>query len=148
MVNEETVIYLTVPEVIEIHAQTMESMDTNPAPLRSEDLLHSAVMRPQSVAYYGGADLVEQAASLATGISQNQPFLDGNKRTAYAAMITFLDINGLEVRADSTEIARQLIAVAEREGSLEEATGTFAMWLRERVQPVGTDAPDTPEESG
>jgi len=125
-VSEETVIYLTVPEIIEIHAQTMESMETNPAPLRSEDLLQSAVMRPQSVAYYGGADLVEQAANLATGISQNQPFLDGNKRTAYAAMITFLDINGLEVQAESTEIARQLIAVAEREGSLEEATTAFA----------------------
>ena len=148
MVNEETVIYLTVPEVIEIHAQTMESMDTNPAPLRSEDLLHSAVTRPQAVAYYGGADLVEQAASLATGISQNQPFLDGNKRTAYAAMITFLDINGLEIQADSTEIARQLIAVAERDGSLEEATSAFATWLRERVHAIGPDAPDTSVESG
>jgi len=147
-VSEETVIYLTVPEVIEIHAQTMESMETNPAPLRSEDLLQSAVMRPQSVAYYGGADLVEQAANLATGISQNQPFLDGNKRTAYAAMITFLDINGLEVRAESAEIARQLIAVAEREGSLEEATTAFATWLRERVRAIGADAPDMSGEPG
>ncbi len=139
--NDETVIYLTVPEVIEIHAQTMESMDTNPAPLRSEDLLQSAVMRPQSVAYYGGADLVEQAANLATGISQNQPFLDGNKRTAYAAMITFLDINGVGIQAGSAEIARQLIAVAEREGSLEDATSAFATWLRERVQPTNANDP-------
>ena len=146
MVNEETVIYLTVPEVIEIHAQTMESMDTYPAPLRSEDLLHSAVMRPQSVAYYGGADLVEQAANLATGISQNQPFLDGNKRTAYAAMIIFLSVNGFEVQASSIEIARQLIAVAEREGSLEEATGAFATWLRERVRSIAPDAPDATSE--
>ncbi len=141
--NEGTVIYLTVPEVIEIHVQTMESMDTNPAPLRSEDLLQSAVMRPQSVAYYGGADLVEQAANLATGISQNQPFLDGNKRTAYAAMITFLDINGLGIRADSTEIARQFIAVGERDGTLEDATSAFATWLRERVHPTKNE-PDEP----
>lgn len=142
--NEETVIYLTVPEVIEIHVQTMESMDTNPAPLRSEDLLQSAVMRPQSVAHYGGADLVEQAASLATGISQNQPFLDGNKRSAYAAMITFLDINGLGIRAKSAEIARQLIAVAEREGTLEDATSAFATWLGERVHATAPNDPTEP----
>ena len=142
--KEEAVIYLTVPEVIEIHAQMMESMDTNPAPLRSEDLLQSAVMRPQAVAYYGGADLVEQAANLAIGISQNQPFLDGNKRTAFVAMLTFLDINGFEIRAGSVDVARQLVAVAEREGSLEDATSAFAMWLRERVQPT----PESTEPAG
>jgi len=123
--------YLTVPDVLEIHAQVMESMDSYAAPLRSMDLLESVVMRPQAVAHYGGADLPEQAARLAVGISQNQPFLDGNKRTAFASMKIFLEINGHAIDADDLEIAKQLIAVAEREGSLEEATTRFAAWVRE-----------------
>jgi death-on-curing protein len=125
--------YLTVPELIEAHAQIMERMGAAPAPLRSLDLLESAAMRPQAAAYYANADIAEQAALLATGISQNQPFLDGNKRTAYAAMKVFLSINGFRVDAPSLEIARQLEGIAEREGSLEDATSGYAAWLRERI---------------
>ncbi len=125
--------YLSVAEVIEMHIQTMHSMGSNATPLRSEDLLESAVMKPQAVAYYGGADIAEQACVLAIGISQNQPFLDGNKRTAYVAFKVFLEINGVQLAAAPMEIARQLIDVAEREGSLEEATARFARWVRERT---------------
>lgn len=125
--------YLTVPEVIELHAQILEMMGWAPAPLRSVDLLESAVMKAQAAAYYGGADLAMQAVTLAVGISQNQPFLDGNKRTAYVAMYAFLEQNGWTARTDLYEVADQLIAVAERSGSLEDATVAFAAWLRERL---------------
>jgi death-on-curing protein len=125
--------YLSVPEVIGLHARTMRAMGWAPAPLRSEDLLESAVMKAQAAAYYGGADLAMQAVTLAVGISQNQPFLDGNKRTAHVAMRTFLLRNGWQIGAPSVDVAKQLIAVAEREGSLEEATEAFAAWLRERL---------------
>ena len=134
---DDRIDYLTVPEIIEAHAQTMESMGSAPAPLRSLDLLESAVMKPQSAAYYSGADLAEQAALLAVGISQNQPFLDGNKRTAYVAMKVFLDINGFRIDARGQDIAERLVAVAERERSLEEATQQFAAWLREHTSPHG-----------
>lgn len=134
--NDKPATYLTVPEVLEIHAQVMESMNAYAAPLRSIDLLESAVMRPQAVAHYGGADLPEQAATLAVGISQNQPFLDGNKRTAFASMKVFLDINGFAIDADDLETAKQLVAVAEREDSLEVATARFAAWVRERTVEV------------
>lgn len=135
--NDDTPLYLTVPEVLEIHAQVMESMNSYAAPLRSMDLLESAVMRPQAIAHYGGADLPEQAATLAVGISQNQPFLDGNKRTAFASMTIFLEVNGYEIAADDLDIAKQLIAVAEREDSLEAATARFAAWVRERTVELG-----------
>lgn len=92
-------------------------------------------MKPQAVAYYAGADMAEQAALLTVGISQNQPFLDGNKRTAYTAMRMFLTINHVRIDAPSLEVARQLEAVAERVGSLDEATAQFAAWLRERTVP-------------
>ncbi len=125
--------YLTVPEIIEAHAQIMERMGSAPEPLRSMDLLESAAMKPQAAAYYAGADNAEQAALLAVGISQNQPFLDGNKRTAFTAMRIFLAINHVRIEAPGLEIAKQLEAVAERDGSLGEATLQFAAWLRERT---------------
>lgn len=140
--TDDTTIYLTVPEVLEIHAQVMESMNAYAAPLRSIDLLESAVMRSQAIAYYGGADLPEQAATLAVGISQNQPFLDGNKRTAFASMQVFLEINGHAIDADDLDIAGQLVAVAERTDSLEEATARFAAWVRERMVPF-TASPES-----
>lgn len=125
--------YLTVSDIIEAHAQIMESMGLTPEPLRSLDLLESAAMKPQAAAYYANADIAEQAALIAVGISQNQPFLDGNKRTAYTAMRMFLTINHFRIEAPRLEIARQLEAVAEREGSLDEATALFAAWLQERI---------------
>ncbi|MGB3306122.1 MAG: type II toxin-antitoxin system death-on-curing family toxin [Thermomicrobiales bacterium] len=126
-------VYLTVAEVVEIHAQAMEGMGWAAAPLRSEALLESAVMKAQTAAYYGGADVAEQAALLAIGISQNQPFLDGNKRAAYISLVTFLELNGWTLAVSNLEIAQSLIAVAERDVSLEEATSAFAAWLRKRL---------------
>ena len=126
-------VYLTVAEVVEIHAQAMEGMGWAAAPLRSEGLLESAVMKAQTAAYYGSADVAEQAALLAIGISQNQPFLDGNKRAAYISLVTFLELNGWTLAVSNLEIAKSLIAVAERDGTLAEATSAFAAWLRKRL---------------
>jgi death-on-curing protein len=125
--------YLTPAEVIALHQHMMRRMGWHPAPLRSEDLLESAVQRAQAAAYYGGADLVEQACVLAIGISQNQPFLDGNKRTALYSLVAFLRLNGHDFIGEPLDLAKQLIAVAERTDSLEEATARFAAWVRERV---------------
>jgi death-on-curing protein len=126
---------LTVEQIIAMHRRVLEAMGWHAAPLRSEDLLASAVQRPQAAAYYAGADLVTQACLLAVGISQNQPFLDGNKRVATHSLIVFLLINGVEYRGGEIDLADQVIAVAERTDSLEEATERFASWLRERVGP-------------
>lgn len=128
--------YLTPAEVIALHRRMMDGMGWAPAPLRSEALLESAVQRAQAAAWYGGADLAEQAAVLALGISQNQPFLDGNKRTALYSLLLFVELNGMRYGGDRYEIADQLIAIAERDGTLEEATTAFAAWLRDRLEPI------------
>ena len=62
--------------------------------------LEAALYRPQT-GYY--ADLIEEAAALWESLSQNQAFVDGNKRTALAATYTFLAINGLDLKADAEE---------------------------------------------
>ena len=68
----------------------------------SEDpgLLEAALFRPQT-GYY--ADLIEEAAALWESLAQNHPFLDGNKRAAFAATYTFLAINGTWITADADE---------------------------------------------
>ncbi len=107
-------------------------MAWEPAPLRGggEGLLESAVMRPRMAEHYEGADIIRQAALLAVGISQAQAFLDGNKRTAVFAAVTFMEVNGCSLQFDDLEMARQLEAVAERTDSLDAATERFDAWLR------------------
>jgi death on curing protein len=127
--------YLSLADVLALHEAVMERFGLPPAPLREEGLLESAVMRPRMAAYYSEADVIRQSALLAVGISQAQAFLDGNKRTAFAACDVFLRLNGLAFIGDPIELAMQLEAVAERLGGLEEATNLFEEWLREQISP-------------
>ena len=62
--------------------------------LRDASLLESALARPQNLYAYGETDIFLLAASYAEGISRNHPFVDGNKRTAFATADVFLADNG------------------------------------------------------
>lgn len=97
--------------------------------VRAPEGLASAIARPQS-GYYN--DLIEEAASLWESLSQNHPFIDGNKRTAFATMDVFLRSNGyvLDIPADA--------AIAFVVNLYE--TGEFRFerlepWLREHARP-------------
>lgn len=116
-----------------LHIEMMEGMGHHPAPLRDPGLLESAVLRPQMAAFYESADLVRQAALLAVGISQNQSYVDGNKRTAYIAMVVLLRRNGQPYLGEPLALAHQLEAVARRADSLDAATERFETWLREHT---------------
>ena len=91
--------YLTVAEVLAMHADQIERHGGSHG-VRDPGLLEAALYRPQT-GYY--ADLVEEAAALWESLSQNHAFIDGNKRTAFAAMYTFLAINGARLTADFGE---------------------------------------------
>lgn len=135
--NEDTR-YLSLADVIAIHQYVMERLGSSPAPLRDEGALESAILRPQTAAYYEGADLIRQCALLAVGISQAQAFIDGNKRTAFAALRAFLRVNGLRFTGEPLSLAEELVAVAGRSDTLADATARFEAWLRERVVPRTT----------
>lgn len=118
--------YLTLAEALAIHADQVERYGGIHG-VRDHGLLESALYRPQT-GYY--VDLIEEAAALWESLGQNHPFLDGNKRTAFAVAFTFLAVNGARVVAEADEaflfIARMYDA------------GTFAFeqlvpWLRESV---------------
>lgn len=126
--------YLTMAEVIELHDRIMERTGARPEALRDEGLLESALMRAQTAAYYEEADLVTQAVLMAVGISQNRPFVDGNKRAAFATLDVFLRINGLEFRGDPLELAMRIEQIAEERERRAEATTALTDWLQERVE--------------
>jgi death-on-curing protein len=104
--------------------------------VRDEGLLESALARPQQLFAYGdpSPDLADLAATLAYGIARNHPFVDGNKRTAYVACRTFLELNGASLSASLDEKYLTVLALAE--GELEFAE--FAAWLRRHFS--GADA--------
>lgn len=91
--------YLTTIEVLAIHHDQIERYGGT-AGVRDPGLLEAALFRPQT-GYY--VDLVEEAAALWESLAQNHPFLDGNKRVAFAATYTFLAINGLLITAESED---------------------------------------------
>ena len=131
----KTTQYLSLAEIIAIHESAMRRLGDEPKSLRAEGTLESAIMRPQMAAYYEGADCVRQAALLGVGISQAQAFLDGNKRTAYLALNTFLRMNGLTYTGDRLALARQFEQLAEQPKAPDMAIDAFEAWLRQYVQP-------------
>jgi len=71
-----------------------------------------ALARPEAYAHYDNADLALQAAALAHGIAETQPFIDGNKRLALVALLTFLEINGVVVEAGDPELADWILSLS------------------------------------
>lgn len=69
-------------------------------------------MRPRTHAHYQSADIASQAAALAHGIAETQPFIEGNKRTALAALVTFLAVNGYELLASQEERADWILRLS------------------------------------
>lgn len=98
------------------------------AGVRDDNLLESALARPQQLHAYGDPppDLADLAATLAFGIARNHPFVDGNKRTAAVACETFLELNGGRLHAEDHELFPVYLALAEGRLRVED----FAAWLR------------------
>jgi death-on-curing protein len=97
--------------------------------IRDEGLLQSALYRPKNLLAYSESppDMASLAAAYAYGIVKNHPFVDGNKRTAYVVMRTFLKLNGYDIQASSEEKYQIWLALATGKLSEEE----LAEWIRE-----------------
>lgn len=125
--------FLTVEEVLVIHEEQLNAFGGIHG-IRDNGLLESAVMMPQ--ASFGGeylhTDIFEMAAAYAFHIAENQPFLDGNKRTALGAAMVFLIDNGYEFGIDDLTLYDAMIAIANREMDKYE----LAAYLRENVIPI------------
>jgi death on curing protein len=100
--------------------------------VRSEELLLSALQRPQDKTNYGTPDIADLAAAYAFGISRNHPFIDGNKRTALVAARTFLLYNGFQIAATNESKLSTMLSLAA--GTLTEEE--LALWFRKHLKPI------------
>jgi death-on-curing protein len=118
--------HLTLIELLAIHDDQIERYG-GAAGVRDFGLLEAALFRAQTGHY---ADLIAEAAALWESLSQNHPFIDGNKRAAFAATFTFLAINGARITADADQTFAFISGLY--------AAGTFEFihlerWLRSNV---------------
>ena len=117
--------WLTREECLALH-DMMLSQYGGIAGLRDENLLESALARPQHLFACGKPTMTDLAAAYAAGIVKNHPFLDGNKRTGFILGAGFLERNGYEFQATEADAALRTLALAAGELS---AAG-YAEWMK------------------
>ena len=101
--------------------------------IRDENSLESAVAQPMNVHGYGQGDLYDMAAAYAFHLAQNQPFIDGNKRTAIATALLFLEGNGISLQAIADGILYDaMIAIAEKRLDKAGLAAVFRTHLRSK----------------
>jgi death-on-curing protein len=103
-------VYLTVAEVIAIHHNQIEEYGGAHG-LRDQGLLEAAVFRPQT-GYYN--DISDEAAALLESLVNNHAFVDGNKRVGFAAVHTFLLVNGYDLDVSSRSAYEFMIEAMEQ----------------------------------
>lgn len=98
--------------------------------VRDEGAVESALARPKHLQTYGDDPSIERlAAAYGVGLARNHGYRDGNKRTAFAAMYTFLRLNEYRIVAEETAVVDLMKAVAQGDCDEEELT----TWLEENT---------------
>ena len=100
--------------------------------VRDPGLVESALSRPIDKWQYGNADVFLLAAAYGYGIAKNHGFVDGNKRTAFLALYTFLGLSGYDLEAPEAEVVQVMTSVAG--GALSEQE--LADWVRSCSRPT------------
>ena len=126
-----TCVYLSSEDILVIAGHACGDMQVV---LRDAGLLESAAHRPSAAMFGEEAypDPIDKAAALLQSLAINHPFFDGNKRTAWLSCVTFLAMNGVDVRLDIDAAERLVIAVAT--GEIDEVKA-IAQGLHELVVP-------------
>lgn len=119
-------IWLDVSDVLVIHERQIARFGGADG-MRDQALLESAVYRPKKKFFYHKppVELFNLAAAYGYGIAKNHPFIDGNKRTAYASCRLFLQLNGADIVASKEDKYLMVIKLAEGMLTEEELTA----WL-------------------
>lgn len=104
-------VYLSSEDILVIAEHACDDMQIV---LRDAGLLESAAHRPSAAMFGEEAypDLIDKAAALLQSLAVNRPLFDGNKRTAWLSCVTFLAMNGVELRPDIDAAERLVIDVA------------------------------------
>jgi death-on-curing protein len=119
--------------VVEINRAAV-AITGEPHFLRDAGLLESALARPQNAFAYGEGDFIVLAVRLMAGIAQSHAFEQGNKRTAFIAMVQFLIANGYDTSFDDTVTwATEVIRFVEHVSSEEDFVGTLRPYVVPRT---------------
>ncbi|MFB8218909.1 type II toxin-antitoxin system death-on-curing family toxin [Streptomyces anulatus] len=104
-------LYLSSEDILVIAEHACDDMQIV---LRDAGLLESAAHRPSAAMFGEEAypDLIDKAAALLQSLAVNRPLFDGNKRTAWLSCVTFLAMNGVDLRPDIDAAERLVIDVA------------------------------------
>jgi len=106
--------------------------------IRDENLLDSALAQPQQRFHYdANCDLASLAAASCFGLAKNHPFVAGNKRAAFHALVLFLDNTGHGLRAGTVECVQVVLGVAS--GKITEQE--LAVWIRQNLENVELNLP-------
>ena len=114
-------IWLTKEQVIHLHSELITSTGGLEG-LRDDNLLQSALLSPMQT--YDSKELfptvIDKAARLACGLTQNHPFIDGNKRIGAHTMLVILTLNGITLSYSQKELSDVFLQLAADEISFEE----------------------------
>jgi death on curing protein len=119
-------LWITYEQAMAIHGEQLRRFG-GASGLRDEGMLRSALERPVNKWTYEQAPLAELAAAYAFGLAKNHAFVDGNKRIAFMAMMTFLHKNGVMFEPDPAQSTVIVLALAAGEVSEEGLT----RWIRD-----------------
>ncbi|MGJ8637763.1 MAG: type II toxin-antitoxin system death-on-curing family toxin [Opitutaceae bacterium] len=122
--------WLTKQSLLSIHSATIARFGGADG-IRDNSVLETALGRPHQVFHYSKPNRFELAAIYCSGIVNGHPFFDGNKRTGFLAMYTFLGINGLRFVATEEIAAIQILALADSRLSDKE----LADWIANSCEP-------------
>ncbi|MEH2350279.1 MAG: type II toxin-antitoxin system death-on-curing family toxin [Nostoc sp.] len=108
--------FLTISQVLDIHQRQIQRFGGTSG-VRDEGLLDSALAQPQAT--FGGellhSTIHEQAAAYLYHVAMNHPFIDGNKRTAFAVMDTFITLNHYSLNLSPEQAYNLVIQVVQKE---------------------------------
>jgi death-on-curing protein len=119
-------VWLWTDLVLSIHDEQLRQFGGPPG-LRDQGLLESALGRPLNKYAYGSQDLAQLAAAYGFGLARNHAFVDGNKRIAFLAMVTFLGLNDIEFMVSEADAVAIMLAVAA--GEIDE--DGLTRWIRD-----------------
>ena len=114
--------------VLDVHAEQL-ALFGGAEGVRDLGLLESALARPINKFAYGETDLGSLAAAYAFGLARNHPFVDGNKRAAFASIIVFLGLNGIDFDVPPEAATVMILGLAA--GEIDE--DGLTRWIRDNL---------------
>lgn len=123
-------IWLSEHQVLYLHSELVKATGGSDE-LRDDNLLQSALLSPMQT--YSSVELfpslIDKAVRLACGLTQNHPFIDGNKRIGAHAMLVTLKLNGISLSYTQQELSSVFWKLASGEIAYEE----LKVWVRSHI---------------